>query len=253
VRPPEPTFPRQAHPTPHLPGVRLHFFHFPLSVLPVLLARQRRRLERGGTGLRSVRLLATSGPGFTNRDFTPRRWLVLAIGDEAADRPLLEPLYDCSLRHCRLDLELTSSRGSWGQAEPFGRPASRGAAPDPPTAIAVLTHARLRPSSAVGFWRAVPPVAGEVARAGGLRLACGIGEAPFLRTGTLSVWADRASLDSFLAGPRHAQVVRRRAAEGWYAEECFARFNLLGIDGDAAVVGGPPGLTGEVFPPGPPA
>ena len=51
-----------------------------------------------------------------------------------------------------------------------------------------LTRARLRPSRARSFWRAVPPVAAGAADAPGLLAAFGIGEAPIGWQGTVSVW-----------------------------------------------------------------
>jgi hypothetical protein len=65
----------------------------------------------------------------------------------------------------------------------------------------------------------------------GLRLAVGIGEAPVGLQGTFSVWESSRALRAFAYGAAHAEVVRRTATEGWYAEELFARFAVLSAAG----------------------
>lgn len=119
--------------------------------------------------------------------------------------------------------------------------ASRGQRP--PGLVAVLTRARLAPRHAVTFWRAAPPVAADlVALAGapaamgvptsGPTLAVGIGEAPIGLQGTFSVWPSLAAVRAFAyQRPAHASVVRRTDEVGWYAEELFARFAVLGGHG----------------------
>jgi hypothetical protein len=78
----------------------------------------------------------------------------------------------------------------------------------------------------------VPPVAFDVARAPGLRLSVAIGEAPVGLLGTFSVWEDQSALEAFAYhGDAHRRVVRRTPAERWYAEELFARFEVLGAEG----------------------
>ncbi len=55
---------------------------------------------------------------------------------------------------------------------------------------------------------------------------------PWLRQATLSVWRSGAAMRGWAyRTPEHAEVVRRTRAEGWYSEELFARFRLLGTRG----------------------
>jgi hypothetical protein len=78
----------------------------------------------------------------------------------------------------------------------------------------------------------VPPVAFDAARAPGLRLSVAIGEAPVGLLGTFSVWQDQSALEAFAyRGEAHRQVVRRTPGERWYAEELFARFEVLDAEG----------------------
>ena len=98
--------------------------------------------------------------------------------------------------------------------------------------MAAVTRARLRPSRARAFWRAVPPVAADLRDQPGLRLAVGIGEAPVGLQGTFSLWDSAAALRRFAyAGAAHSAVIARTAPERWYAEELFARFGIEAADG----------------------
>jgi hypothetical protein len=75
-------------------------------------------------------------------------------------------------------------------------------------------------------------VSDELHRATGLLAALGIGEAPVGLQGTFSLWRDSDALRAFAhGGPEHLEAVRRTATEGWYAEELFARFEVVGSRG----------------------
>ncbi|GGM80506.1 monooxygenase [Dactylosporangium sucinum] len=132
-----------------------------------------------------------------------------------------------------LTLEPIASRGTWSKQEPFTPAAAGQHGP-----IAVLTRARLRPAKAVQFWRAVDAVSRNLQQADGLLCALGVGEAPVGFQGTVSVWRSAADIVRFAyRQPEHAEVVQRTARLGWYAEELFARFRVLGVDGDREVLG----------------
>ena len=62
--------------------------------------------------------------------------------------------------------------------------------------------------------------------------AVGIGEAPLGLQGTLSLWDSAESLRAFAhRGAAHQEVIARTPREGWYAEELFARFAVVGSEG----------------------
>jgi hypothetical protein len=135
----------------------------------------------------------------------------------------------------RVDLAPVSSRGQWSGGRPFGEPAGKSTGDSP---VLALTRARLRPSRAATFWRAVPPVAAELHRAPGLLARFGIGEAPIGWQGTISVWRSATDLVTFAyRQPEHRAAVDRTATAKWYAEELFARFAVLDVHGDRAVLG----------------
>ncbi|KQT94677.1 monooxygenase [Marmoricola sp. Leaf446] len=206
---------------------------------PALLrmATGRRRL-RSVPGLRFAKLLGTGhGRTFTPGDADPHHWGLLSVWDDGTDldatprghRELVADWTAASREQLVVRMRPLASRGRWSGREPFA-PAPDAAVYDGP--VAVLTRARLRPSRAVSFWRAVPPVVPDLHDAAGLRLALGIGEAPVALQGTFSLWDSPADVVRYAHGSAaHRDVVRRTRPERWYAEELFARLAVTSVTG----------------------
>lgn len=189
-------------------------------------------------GARFTKLLGTGdGRTFTVRDADPLRWAALVAWDDVADAERFETSRPArawaGIARERVQFRLAprSSRGRWSGREPFG-PAGAGPAGDGDGPVASITRARLHPHRAASFWRAVPPVAAELHAVPGLRCAFGIGEAPLGFQGTFSLWDSAGALSAFAhRGPAHRDVMVRTPREGWYAEELFARFDVVGVRG----------------------
>jgi hypothetical protein len=91
--------------------------------------------------------------------------------------------------------------------------------------VAVLTRASIRPRRLARFYRAVPAVDQALAGADGCLRAVGVGEWPIARQATFSLWRDTGAVRGFAyTGGTHAAVITRTREEGWFTEECFARF-----------------------------
>ncbi|MFC7532686.1 monooxygenase [Actinoplanes sp. GCM10030250] len=210
--------------------VALHVWRVPRravgsAMLRMAFARRRR------PGVRFAKFLGTgTGLSFGPGDSDLTRYAAITV----SDRPVGFPVWDrIAVQQARVDLEPLVSRGEWSGHSPF-QPTGRRA--DGP--ILAVTRARLRPSRAVRFWRAVPPVARELATAEGLLARFGIGEAPIGWQGTVSVWRSAADLTAFAyRQPEHRAAIARTPADRWYAEELFARFAVLDISGDRTVLG----------------
>jgi hypothetical protein len=205
------------------------------SVAPAVLrmATGRRHLAR--PGLRFAKLLGTgAGRTFTPRDADPHHWGLLTVWDDEAsadagpDPRLTTPWDEAATERLSVRMTPLSSRGRWSGVEPFG---ADQAPDDHHGPVAVITRARLRPSRAVSFWRAVPPVVDDLAQAPGLRLALGVGEAPVLLQGTFSVWESRRLTDFAYRTAAHRDAVARTEPARWYAEELFARFAVRDVSG----------------------
>ncbi|HEU4423347.1 MAG TPA: monooxygenase [Pilimelia sp.] len=223
----------------------LHVWRVPGRAVPYALARlavDRFRL-RAMPGVRFGKLLGTgTGHGFGPADADPTRYAALAVWDDAAAAerfdasPVGRSWRRLARASARLDLRPVSSRGRWSGREPF-HPEGGGSRPGASGAVLALTRARLRPSRAVGFWRAVPAVAAEVRAAPGLLARFGIGEAPVGWQGTVSVWRSVTDLVAFAyRQPEHSAAVTRTGTARWYAEELFARFAVLDVRGDRSVL-----------------
>ena len=59
----------------------------------------------------------------------------------------------------------------------------------------------------------------------------GIGEVPWLHQVTFSIWPDATRMDAFARTGPHAEAIRAVRRDGWFREELYARFALLGEEG----------------------
>ncbi|GAA0567213.1 hypothetical protein GCM10010172_58970 [Paractinoplanes ferrugineus] len=211
--------------------VTLHVWRVPrrrigAAMLRMAFARRKR------DGVEFAKFLGTgTGVGFGPSDADLTRYAALVV----SSGPVEFPAWD-SIAVAKATIALTplASRGTWSGRTPFGAPAP--ARSD--GMVLALTRARLRPAKALTFWRAIPPVARELAAAPGLLARFGIGEAPLGWQGTVSVWRDAAELTGFAyRQPEHRAVIAQTPAARWYAEELFARFAVDRISGDRAVLG----------------
>jgi hypothetical protein len=125
------------------------------------------------------------------------------------------------------------AHGSWGGIDPLvGRGTDEEAGDDQGGPVAVLTRARVRVRHWPAFYRSVPAVEAHLRRQPDLLAVVGIGEAPVGLQATFSLWRSAVGMESFAYhGSAHETVVRRTRAEGWFAEELFARFRPYGTTG----------------------
>src|SRR5262245_20715010 len=208
---------------------RIEARRVPSALGAVALDRHR---VRALSGVRFAKLLGTS-EGFSIRDPDPTRWALLVswASREAArgfDASAVARRWQARARETwRAVLRPLASRGTWSGRAPFGVTSPAWDGP-----VAALTRARLAPRQVVAFWRAVPPVAADLAGRPGLWAALGVGEAPLGVQGTFSLWRDADALrDYAYRGAAHSEAIRQTAARRWYAEELFARFAVLSASG----------------------
>lgn len=206
----------------------------------VAMAAARRRLS-GIRGLGFHKMMgAGRGLGFSVRpDFG--RYGLLAVWScrEDAEQFLAESRFmELYRRHAE---RITTwyllperAHGAWDGASPFAAtqptPTTGGPdaeEPDDARGVAVLTRATIRLRHLPRFLRSVPPVSRELADAPGLLYSIGIGEVPWVRQATFSVWESPERMKEFAYGADgHRRVIRRTREEGWYSEDLFARFRV---------------------------
>ena len=200
----------------------------PRDVPAALLATRvtARRLRRN-RDVSFAKVLGTATDAFLPTAVTLHRWVTVVCRHRGT--ALLEPWWDRhAVEQASMTLRPLSSRGRWDGHEPFVvQPSDDWSGP-----VVVLTRSTVRLRAARRFYRAVPPVAAELRRAGGCRLAFGIGEAPVVRQGTLSIWESADDVKAFAyRSPEHAAVITATPEQNWYAEELFTRFALLDATG----------------------
>lgn len=122
-------------------------------------------------------------------------------------------------------LEPYAGHGTW-DGRSFVDPKHKTA--DPEGKIAVLTRATIRMSRLMHFWKAVPKTADQLEANKGFIYSIGIGEIPFVKQATFSVWESIDDMKAFAYKKMaHQDVIRRTRKESWYSEEMFLRFKIL--------------------------
>jgi hypothetical protein len=217
----------------------LHLWRVPRRRVPAALLRMGvDRLRLGDVpGLTFCKLLGTGdGRTFSPADADLLTWgLLCAWADaDAADafegHPTPRGWRRIATEEWRADLACLRSKGRWSGRSPFATD-DRYAGWDGP--VASVTRARLAPRMMPTFWRAVPPVVVDLDTDGPL-LQVGIGEAPLGVQGTFTIWRDAQALTDFAyRRPAHRVAIADTHQLGWYDEELFARFALLGQRGTA--------------------
>lgn len=170
-----------------------------------------------------------TGEGFTPRPNTAV-WAILATWPdlETARRNLdAAPVYRRWGRRAQeswtILLTPTAARGQWAGVEPFA------AAPAPnPGPVVALTRATMRAATFLRFWRRVPDISAVIGADPNVIFKIGIGEVPLLHQITFSIWPDAQSMAAFARGDGpHGRAIRAVRAEGWFAEELYARFAIV--------------------------
>lgn len=176
----------------------------------------------------------------TGEGFTPRPnwgvWAILAVWpDEAtarariSDSPVWQRWRGRATESCSIFLLPLSARGSWSGVNPFV-PEPDPHAPAGP--LAALTRATVKPSRALRFWGRVPDISAVIGQDPNVLFKIGIGEVPLLHQVTFSIWPDAAAMAHFARGDGpHGRAIQAVRDEGWFNDELYARFRVLGTDG----------------------
>jgi hypothetical protein len=127
-------------------------------------------------------------------------------------------------------LQPIEGHGKWDGKEAFGSLPRTSEATGP---IAVLTRATIRMSKAKHFWKNVDAVAREMTAAPGFVYSIGIGETPWLKQATFSVWQSKEHMKQFAYSRQHHKlVIQRTRKEDWYSEDMFVRFKIMATAGN---------------------
>ncbi len=126
-------------------------------------------------------------------------------------------------------LEPVEGHGLWDGKEVFGNLPKSSPHTGP---VAILTRATIRFNKLQYFWQHVVSVADKMKVAKGFITSLGIGEVPWLKQGTFSVWESKEDMLAFAYGMKeHTDVIKKTREQKWYSEEMFVRFRIIGKTG----------------------
>lgn len=179
----------------------------------------------------------------TGEGFTPRPnwdvWAIVAVWPDeqtaraaVADSPVWARWRERAVEACTIYLSPLSARGVWAGVNPFLPEPGETLIPLPDAPLAALTRATVKPGRALRFWSRVPDISAAIGQDSNVMFKIGIGEVPLLHQVTFSIWPDAAAMAAFARGDGpHGQAIRAVREEGWFAEELYARFTVLGDEG----------------------
>ena len=187
-------------------------------------------------GLLFYKLLGSGhGKGFSIKPNFKRYGLLCTWENEAAadafltDSELIREYHQHTFETWTVKLLPYQSHGQWDKQEPFSPALTEKYESGP---VAVLTRASINWLALPGFWRFVPETSKALDNATGLICSIGLGELPFIRQATFSIWESMDAMKQYAyQNPLHREVMRRTRADNWYSEELFARFKPISTQG----------------------
>lgn len=122
-------------------------------------------------------------------------------------------------------LQPIEGHGEWDGKKPFGELPKQ---TNYDGVVCVLTRATIRLNRLRNFWKHTSAVAAQMANAPGFMASVGIGEIPFLKQATFSIWQSKELMKQFAYGMlQHTEVIRKTRNEKWYSEDMFVRFKPI--------------------------
>ena len=187
---------------------------------------------RGVAGLVFSKVMGSGfDGGFGLRPSSSRQALFCLFENEgAADQFLASNIAQSYARRsrefCTAKLRAYSCKGSWA-----GRSIEVTATAPVSGPIATLTRASIKPSAARRFWRMQPASEVSLNQAAGCLLATGVGEAPFFRQATFSLWTGVDAMNAYARTGAHLAAIQAAHAGQYFSESMFARFVPLALSG----------------------
>ena len=186
------------------------------------------------------KLLGSGKNGTFDKHPDWQQWGILAVHSERSivNNSSIKELYggfinawltffNCEV--CTFYLDAIEGHGKWDGKESFGSLPKQSGYNGP---IAVLTRATIRLSQLSAFWSNVGGVAHQMNTADGFITSIGVGEMPYIKQATFSVWQGKDSMKAFAYQMKeHAEVIRKTRKEDWYSEDMFVRFIPLKVTG----------------------
>ena len=169
-------------------------------------------------------------------DKTPdlRQWALLAAHTQVEPENLYGKFIKRWFALCRCEvftiyLEPREGHGKWDNKEPFGKLNISVLQNEP---VATLTRATIRLNKLKYFWEKVAPVASNMKDAKGFLFSAGVGEIPWVKQATFSIWQTKEDMMQFAYKMKeHREVIKLTREQQWYSEEMFVRFSIIKSEG----------------------
>jgi hypothetical protein len=171
------------------------------------------------------KLLGVGQPGFKPQGDT-QQWAMLIVWKKTPQQSTWwQNLMSMRAEVKSFDLLPLFGHGLWSGVDPF---AHLKILSSPSPKIAVLTRASIRWSKVKLFWANVPAVADDLNQSFRPEFTAGIGEIPYIRQATFSVWKSEQEMKNFAyQNDAHKKVIEMTKQHNWYSEELFYRFAVL--------------------------
>lgn len=187
----------------------------------------------GVPGLQFFKVLGSGhGGGFSTKPSLHKQGLFCVFDNEVnAQRFRHESeLIQSYLKHTReffaINLNAFSTRGSWAKTQLDITAEKPHAGP-----IASLTRASIKPLKANAFWKNAVPAENSIKEAKGVLLSAGLGEAPYLRQATFTLWDSEDALNEYAQQGAHLAAIKAAYGQHYFSESMFTRFAPSAIEG----------------------
>lgn len=207
-------------------------FRFPTNKAWWAFGQMGLKVLRPPIGSAFYKMLGSGRNGFgIVPDFCRYTFLATWESEKHADDFFASPMFQAyasqALEHSTLRMLPIQSHGQWDGKEPFA--VSKGMEKGYSGPLVVLTRAKIRATKLLDFWRHVPRAQASLSKSEGVLLALGVGELPLIEQATVSVWESVDAVKKYAYQQSgHREIVQRTRQRGWYSEELFARFALVG-------------------------
>jgi hypothetical protein len=184
-------------------------------------------------GISFYKLMGSGRNGTFDKTPDWQQWAVLLVfvNNNIASIPLwMKKFYSiCQTEVLQIKLKAIEGHGLWDGQQPFGQLQKQ---TDYNGTIAVLTRATIRLSQLKNFWENVDGVAKNMSTANGFITSFGIGEIPFIKQATFSIWQSKDAMKNFAYKMQeHTTVIQQTRKQNWYSEDMFVRFIPIEIEG----------------------
>ncbi|SMC42385.1 hypothetical protein [Polynucleobacter kasalickyi] len=133
--------------------------------------------------------------------------------------PIIESYQQHSNEFFSVLLKTYSNRGTWASTALTETVVAPSQGP-----IAAITRASIKPSKAFSFWQKAPPAELSLTSANGCLLAAGLGEAPYFRQATFTIWESTEQMNQYARTGAHLAAIKAAQTEGYFSESMFTRF-----------------------------